>query len=549
MYIPSFVVSSEIAFRLMRLLSIYVSLVLRCVASLSTWQRSRSAVKIQGDWQQKDTLFLDMETKEDDKRVPSFDGRLDQYRDYRKRALLYFHGLEDSKQTLAAPRLIANLSGSAFECFREKDPGAFRNASGVINMLAILDSRFQFTPEQELSDWMENLLYKMRRKRGEETTAYTTRFETTLAKVEDLITTELKLERRRQHDFQRAEFRRASLDYMVALQAHQAAVASLPEGATPPEPPVGPAAPEEPPAVEHFQFPEVIKGFLYLRHVGISLQTRASLLRSSGGSLRYEKVAELLRKTELDAMVVGRAAGQPEQSSFLADGQDDDYDDDYDDDEWSEEDSAGEDFGGYAEDEETEGEDDGGDILEEDQDYDSAMLGYLEARQKLMALRKARGFKEPSDQGPEKKHGTFHRGKTPSGHREGYRDGKPRSSSSTGRSRDFQWKERNRTSSSSSHRRPRQKTPPPSRDRKAKGKGKGKPSGKRQGARKEPTGAHQCDWRLFESTEPHTLAIPATVQLHGRALRRSCRTGVWDQSRLCGYRLSRRLCQSVSCAG
>ena len=58
----------------MHLASIPVSLVLRIVASPSTWQRSRSAFKIQGDWQQKDILFMNMETKEDDKRVPSFDG-------------------------------------------------------------------------------------------------------------------------------------------------------------------------------------------------------------------------------------------------------------------------------------------------------------------------------------------------------------------------------------------------------------------------------------------------------------------------------------------
>ena len=342
-------------------------------------------------------------------------------------------------------------------------------------MLAVLDSRFQFAPEQELSDWMENLLCRMRRKRGEETTAYTTRFETTLAKVEDLITAELRLERRRQQDFQRAEFRRASLDYMVALQAHQATVAGLTEGATQPEPTVGPPAPEEPPVVEQFQSPEVIKGFLYLRHVGITLQTWASLLRSSGGSLRYEKEAELLRKTELDAMVVGRATSQ-----------DDDYDEDYDDEEdWSGED----DFGGFAEDEETEGaEGNGGELAEEDEDYDSAMLGYLEARQKLMALRKARGFKEPSDQGAETKQAPSYRSRPSSSHRDGHRNGKPRSSSSAGRSRDFQWKERSRHSSSS-QRRPRQKTPPPGRDRRAKGKGKGKSPGKRQGARKEPTGA------------------------------------------------------------
>ena len=165
----------------------------------------------------------------------------------------------------------------------------------------------------------------MRRRRGEETTAFTTRFETTVAKVEDLVTAELRLERKRQQDLQRADFRRQSLDYVVAQQAHEAAVAALVEGATPPEPPTRPAAPTELPAVEPFSFPEVTKGFLFLRHVGITLQTRASLFRSSGGSLRYDRVAELLRKTELDAMVAAKPQQGHEHSSFLADGQEDDY--------------------------------------------------------------------------------------------------------------------------------------------------------------------------------------------------------------------------------
>ena len=371
-------------FRVMRgmhLLCIHVVIALRSVACQLTWQRSRFAPlepKIQGGRQQDNIDDSIMEQKDDDKRVPSFDGRLDQYRDYRKRALLYFHGLEDNKQSLAAPRLIANLSGSAFECFREKDPGAYRHESGVISMLAVLDSRFQFTPEQELSDWLENLFYRMRRRRGEETTAFTTRFETTVAKVEDLVTSELRLERKRQQDLQRADFRRQSLDFMVAQQAHEAAVAALQEGATPPEPPPRPAAPVDLSPVEPFTFPEVTKGFLFLRHVGITLQTRASLLRSSGGSLRYDRVAELLRKTELDAMVASRPQTGHEHSSFLADVQEDGYEEDYDNDEaWSEDEGLDEeDFGGFAEDDETEDGEEGEDIAE-DEEYDTAMLGYL----------------------------------------------------------------------------------------------------------------------------------------------------------------------------
>ena len=355
------------------------------VAVLSTWQRSRQALarpEIQGRRRQQNVSHVDMDNKEDEsKRVPTFDGKLDQYRDYRKRALLYLHGLEDTKQLLAAPRLISNLSGSASEVFREKNPGDFRHANGVMEMLRVLDARFQFTPEQELSDWLENLLYRVRRNRNEETTAFTTRFETTLSKVEDLISTEQKAEKRRQADLAKAEYRRQSLDYMVALQAYNDAVAALQEGQDPPAAPVAPAPPAEQPDPKPFVFPEVMKGFLYLRHVGISLQTRASLLRSSGGSLRYDKVSELLRKTELDAMVASRTMQQANHS-YLAEPQEDDFDDDddeaYDTDHDDDEDEDDED-----DDQDEDPEDDD----EPDEEMDTAMLGYLEARKKLMALR------------------------------------------------------------------------------------------------------------------------------------------------------------------
>ncbi|CAE7766960.1 GIP [Symbiodinium sp. CCMP2592] len=289
---------------------------------LSTWQRSLvlfcTSLLIQGAAYQfrfVNDSFEAMETKDDDKKIPTFDGRLDTYREYRRRALFYYHGLEDSKQSLAAPRLISVLSGSAFECFRERDPGDFRNTGGVKAMLDILDARYQYTPEQELSEWLETLLYKLRRQQGEETTAFTTRFETTVAKAEELMTEELKLERRRHQDMIRAEYRRQSLDFIVAQQAHQAALAGLGDGQDPPPAPVPPTPPSEQAPVVPFRMPEVMKGFLYLRHVGITLQTRASLLRSAGGSLRYEKVSELLRRTELDALVASRGTKDPAEAS------------------------------------------------------------------------------------------------------------------------------------------------------------------------------------------------------------------------------------------
>ena len=222
------------SFELVLLISTCLALralsVLGCAARQSTWQRSlRSAsleLSIQGGCQRHRTTrsFKDMEYKEDEsKRVPAFDGKLDAYRNYRKRALIYFNSLEDNKQSLAAPRLIASMTGPAFEVFREKDPADFRNDRGVLQLLAILDERFNFSPEQELSDRLEELFFRLRRRKGEETTAFTTRFEVILAKTEELISEEHRLERRRQMEQQKAEYRRASLDFMVLRQQHEAA--------------------------------------------------------------------------------------------------------------------------------------------------------------------------------------------------------------------------------------------------------------------------------------------------------------------------------------
>ena len=526
MYSPSFNIHvdpfSGMHWQCIISIPLVVALLLRVVARLSTWQRSLGSARaasakcrtIQGDRGRPHVDFVhsNMDNKEDEsKRVPTFDGKLDHYRDYRKRALLYFNGLEDSKQSLAGPRLISNLSGPAFECFRERDPAEYRNHNGVVRMLAVLDERFQFTPEQELSDKLEDLLFRLRRRRGEETTSFTTRFETLLAKTEDLISEEHRSERRKQQDALRAEYRRQSLDYMVARQQHQAQVAALGEGEAPPPEPVAPAPPSELPAIQPFRFPETMKGFLYLRHIGISLQTRSSLLRSSGGSLRYDKVAELLCRTELDALVASRSQGQGH--SFWADGLDEEQPDEDDDD--LEDDDEEDEYGGYAEGDESEPsvEEDWDDEEPGDEEYDTAMIGFLEARQKLLSLRKARGFREPGEHqasGRPGQHSQQDRDR-----REDRREGRAKSSSQgPARRTDFGWRDRDRdrdrerdrrrTGSRPSIRRPR--TPPPTKRKgvgKGKGRGKSRSSGK--GRRQEPQGSQFLGMAVVDNNQQQPI--------------------------------------------
>ena len=517
MYMYSFrdlLILPGITFELVRLLSTFIAL--RVVAVLGsavcqlTWQRSFGLAaslepSIQGGIQHDVNYeYESMDSnKDDEKRVPQFSGKLDEYRDYRKRALLYFNGLEDSKQNLAAPRLIANLGGAAFECFRERDPAEFRNTRGVAQLLAVLDERFQFTPEQELSDKLEDLLFRLRRRRGEESTSFVTRFETSLAKVEELITEEQRAERRRQADLQRSEYRRASLDYMVARRQHELTVAGLATGQEPPAEPIAPAPPADLPQLQPFRFPEVVKGFIFLRHIGISLQTRASLLRSSGGSLRYDRVSDLLRRTELDALVASRAqatshghgffADAPEDEDPFEESEGDELEEDYDDDD---------EYGAFAEGEETELTEEDAVEDEDGDEYSVAMMGYLEARKRLLNLKKARGFKEPVDGHASGKGG---HGGTERDRRE-HRDRDRGRATTPSRRPDFSWRDKEqRRSSQKSYAGRRPRTPPPTRGSGLKGGGKTKTKNKGKGHRAssssrrgEPAGSQYLGMAISE---------------------------------------------------
>ena len=349
---------------------------------------------------------------------------------------------------------------------------------------------------------MENLLYRLRQNRGEESTAYTTRFESALSKVEELITAEQRAESRRHAELARAECRRQSLDFIVALQSHNDAIAAMPEGA---EAPAAPIAPVPPAAAEVrlFTLPEVRKGFLYLRHVGISLATRSSLLRSSGGSLRFDKVSELLRKTELDALVASKTTHQASHS-YLADAVADEEEfEDYDEEAYFIEDQD-DDYAWLAEHdaEDEEGSDDPEEDLEPDEKMDTAMLGYLEARKKLLSLRRARGFKEPGEAPSGSKdtsYKPYHKD-----HPKG-RSGRKGSGKGKG-SKDFQWVHKPDRNGKG-----RNRTPPPTRRAKARGRNRLKGCGRR-----EPAGSQY----LGMAFAPNPVTFQRTVQVVSRLVDR-----------------------------
>ena len=129
------------------------------------------------------------------------------------------------------------------------------------------------------------------------------------------------------------------------------------------------------------------------------------------------------------------------------------------------------------------------------------MIGYLDARKKLLGLRKARGFKDPSTSdvpGSSKPSGSQYRGRER--HEDRREEGRGRPASTTQRP-DFSWKDRDR--GHGGHQGGRRKTPPP----RKKGAGKGKHKGRStrsnsQPRRNDPSGSQYLGMAISGSPAP-----------------------------------------------
>ena len=87
---------------------------------------------------------------------PEFDGDPARYRAYRVAVRWLEASVRAEHQHLVAPALVRKLKGVAVELFRDKDPSDFRCAEGVTNLLEILDVHYNYLPETELQDAIED---------------------------------------------------------------------------------------------------------------------------------------------------------------------------------------------------------------------------------------------------------------------------------------------------------------------------------------------------------------------------------------------------------
>ena len=126
-----------------------------------------------------------------------FNGQPSGYRDFRRKTLLAVSGLEDKHAHLAGPRLLARLSGEAWRATEHLPINQIRSPDGWLAVIKALDDHYRYLPETELHEAIEEFLFQLKRRNGEDATSFSSRFRTQLDRVQTLIAQERELARKK----------------------------------------------------------------------------------------------------------------------------------------------------------------------------------------------------------------------------------------------------------------------------------------------------------------------------------------------------------------
>ena len=135
----------------------------------------------------------------------SFDGKPSGYREFRRKLILGAASLEDKQQHLAGPRVLSKLSGEAWKATEHLSVADIRSTDGWLQVVKTLDNHYRFLPETELHEAIDEFLFSLKRRNGEGATAFTSRFKTSLNRLETLISQERQLSRKRPETDRQAE--------------------------------------------------------------------------------------------------------------------------------------------------------------------------------------------------------------------------------------------------------------------------------------------------------------------------------------------------------
>ena len=287
----------------------------------------------------------------------TFDGRPGQYREFRRKVILAVAALEDKNQYLAGAKLLGRLTGEAWRCTEHLSVAEVRSQKGWLIVLECLDRNYKHLPEVELHESIDDFLFHLKRKPNEGTTAFSARFKTALARLENLIQQEREMskskKRKKEHGTRlgppspdSSSLDESSSDVDKKEEADQTDE-NDDQGKEEPRTQAEPPGPFDPPlsrsggserassvksskkqssagtwkadqkrsqldmqrmlgALEPSHrkprpiFPQSVLGHLFMRKFGLNREQRSLVIRSTGGSSRYQDVERILRASDLE---------------------------------------------------------------------------------------------------------------------------------------------------------------------------------------------------------------------------------------------------------
>ena len=293
-----------------------------------------------------------MTDKNDPFKDLSFNGAPSEYRLFRRKIILHVASLEEKHVRLAGPKILTRLSGEAWRATEHLAVGELRQEDGWLKVLGALDEHYKFLPETELNECVDDFLFHLKKRSNEGPTAFISRFKTVLRRLETLVAADRANQLRRPrppktrpgrdqaYENGMPESESSFLDSETEADA-AAAAAAQDETATGSKGPKdgggeGPASSPKrkgPPSsvsqrstgthkgdeaaaqrkmlqslerleIGHLKLkpvlPAVVLGHLFMRKYGLNREQRAQVIRSTGGSSRFEDIEKVIRASDFE---------------------------------------------------------------------------------------------------------------------------------------------------------------------------------------------------------------------------------------------------------
>ena len=266
-------------------------------------------VKVRGVMADKNDPFKDL----------NFNGAPSEYRLFRRKIILHVASLEEKHVRLAGPKILTRLGGEAWRATEHLAVGELRQEDGWLKVLGALDEHYKFLPETELNECVDEFLFHLKTKSNEGPTLVSPGSRPFCGAPES-DSSFLDSETEMDTAAAAASKEEATASTKGPKTGGGEGPASSPRRKGPPS-----SASQRSPGTQkgdeavaqrrmlqslerlevgHLKLrpvlPAVVLGHLFMRKYGLNKEQRAQVIRSTGGSSRFEDIEKVIRASDFE---------------------------------------------------------------------------------------------------------------------------------------------------------------------------------------------------------------------------------------------------------